>query len=86
MCGDTNLTVGKQGMSYLAIRLVPDEAVAASVAPRTVPKVTYGCPCKACRVCGMVLFPSWVVIDSSRHLSWTVRNRLGSRHCSFLKC
>ena len=44
MCRDTNLTVGKQGLSYLAVRLVPDEAVAASTASRTVPKVILATP------------------------------------------
>ena len=77
------MTKSKHGLE-LAPRLAPDEAVAASVAPRTVPKVTHGCPDPVCQVCDMVFVPSWVVTDSSRHLSWIVRTRLSSRHCSLM--
>ena len=88
MCGDMNLTVGKQGLSYLAVRLVPDEAVAVTTA-KCVPYSTKGdlwLPWLGMPGLWMVFFPSWVVIDSSRHLSWLVRTGLGSRHCSFSKC
>ena len=60
MCGDTICTVGKLGLSDLAFRLVPDEAVPrhAREYSRTVPKVTHCCPDPVCRVCVMVLSPA----------------------------
>ena len=51
--------------------------------PQTVLAVTHDCTGSAGGVCDLVFVPSWVVIDSSRHLSWIVRTRLSSLHCSF---
>src|SRR5579859_7538572 len=87
MCGDTKLiSKGKHCLSDLALRLVPDEAAPGTPVIRTPnsPSGDHGCPCKACLVCDLVFIPSWVVIDSSRHLSWIVRTRLSSLHRSFL--
>ena len=74
--------MGKQGLSDLAIRLVPDEVVPVTPAIRTPnsPKGDLSDPDGGSRVCDMVFVPSWVVIDSNRHLSWIVRNRL----CSYI--
>ena len=87
MCGDTKLiSKGKHGLSDLVLRLVPDEAAPGTPAIRTPnsPSGDQSCPDPVCLVCDLVFVPSWVVIDLSRHLSWIVRTRLSSLHCSFL--
>ena len=81
--------VDLQGQALLerpALRLVPDEAAPGTPAIRTPnsPSGDQSCPDPVCLVCDLVFVPSWVVIDSSRHLSWIVRTQLSSLHCSFL--